>query len=53
MIIDTDAGIDDAEAILLALTYPDCTVEAITTVTGNVHLDKVNQNVCTILQQVN
>lgn len=51
MIIDVDAGIDDAEAILMALTYPSCTVEAITTVTGNVHLDKVNRNVCTILQQ--
>lgn len=34
MIIDVDAGIDDAEAILMALTYPSCTVEAITTVTG-------------------
>jgi len=51
MIIDTDAGIDDAEAILMALTYPTCTVDAITTVTGNVHRDKVNHNVCTILQQ--
>lgn len=52
MIIDTDAGIDDAEAIIMALTYPDNKVEAITTVTGNVHVDKVNQNICTILQQV-
>ncbi len=52
LIIDTDAGIDDAEAIMMALTYPDVTVEAITTVTGNVHLDKVNRNVATVLQQV-
>ncbi|MEO0563272.1 MAG: nucleoside hydrolase [Chloroflexota bacterium] len=51
MIIDTDAGIDDAEAILMALAYPGNTVEAITTVTGNVHRDQVNQNVCTVLQQ--
>ncbi|MEL6269624.1 MAG: nucleoside hydrolase [Chloroflexota bacterium] len=51
MIIDTDAGIDDAEAILMALAYPDCAVEAITTVTGNVHLDLVNRNVATVLQQ--
>jgi len=51
MIIDTDAGIDDAEAILMALQSEQCQVEAITTVTGNVHRDKVNQNVCTILQQ--
>ena len=52
MIIDTDAGIDDAEAIMMALTHPDVTVEAITTLTGNVHLDKVNRNVATVLQQV-
>ncbi|MEM6282505.1 MAG: nucleoside hydrolase [Chloroflexota bacterium] len=51
MIIDTDAGIDDAEAILMALAHPNCTVEAITTVTGNVHRDAVNQNVATVLQQ--
>jgi len=51
MIIDTDAGIDDAEAIIMALTHPDVSVEAIMTVTGNVHRDKVNHNVCTILQQ--
>lgn len=51
MIIDTDAGIDDADAILMALQSPYCQVEAITTVTGNVHRDKVDQNVCTILQQ--
>ena len=52
MIIDTDAGIDDAEAIMMALTYPSCSVEAIMTVTGNTHLDNVNRNVCTVLQQV-
>ncbi len=52
LIIDTDAGIDDAEALLMALRHPDATVAAITTVTGNVHLDKVNPNVCTVLQQV-
>jgi purine nucleosidase len=50
LIIDTDAGVDDAEAILMALTEPNVTVEAITTVTGNVHVDQVNKNICTILQ---
>jgi purine nucleosidase len=49
IIIDTDAGVDDAQAILLALAHPKTTVEAITTVTGNVHVSKVVQNVCTIL----
>ncbi|NWG16446.1 MAG: nucleoside hydrolase [Chloroflexi bacterium] len=49
MIIDTDAGVDDAQAIMMALASPDVTVEAITTVTGNVHVDKVVPNVLTVL----
>lgn len=49
MIIDTDAGIDDAVALMLALRSPDVRVEAITTVCGNVALDKVIRNVFTIL----
>ena len=32
LIIDTDPGVDDAHAILLALAHPDVQVEAITTV---------------------
>ena len=53
MIIDTDAGVDDAQAIMLALAHPDCKVEAITTVTGNVHIDSVVPNVLTVLQAMN
>ncbi|KAK3590504.1 hypothetical protein CHS0354_037551 [Potamilus streckersoni] len=34
-VIDTDAGVDDAQAILMALSYPDVEVMAITTVSGN------------------
>lgn len=49
LIIDTDAGIDDAQAIMIALRHPGVTVEAITTVTGNVHIDKVVPNVLTVL----
>lgn len=49
LLIDTDAGVDDAQAIFLALAHPGVTVEAITTLTGNVHRDKVNRNVLTIL----
>lgn len=49
MVIDTDAGVDDAQAILLALTNPDVVVEAITTVTGNTHVTQVVSNVCVIL----
>jgi purine nucleosidase len=53
LIIDTDAGVDDAQALLLALSDPTATVEAITTVTGNVHVDKVVRNVGTVLDIMN
>lgn len=49
LIIDTDAGVDDSQAIMLALTHPGVSVEAITAVTGNVHVDHVTRNVFTIL----
>jgi purine nucleosidase len=49
LIIDTDAGIDDAQAIMMALTHPGTAIEAITTVTGNVHVDQVTHNVFTVL----
>ncbi|MBK8022588.1 MAG: nucleoside hydrolase [Chloroflexi bacterium] len=49
LIIDTDAGIDDAIALMLALRQPGVRVEAITTVCGNVALDKVIRNVFTVL----
>ncbi len=52
MIIDTDAGVDDAHALLLALTHPNCDVIAITTVTGNVQIDQVNLNVASVLAAV-
>ena len=50
MIIDTDAGVDDAQAIMLALSHADTDVIAITTLTGNVHIRQVNPNVLTILE---
>lgn len=53
LIIDTDAGVDDAQAIIMALTHPDVQVEAITTLTGNVHVDKVVANVLTVLEVLN
>ena len=49
IVIDTDAGVDDAQAIMMALTYPGVSVEAITTLTGNVHVDWVVKNIFTIL----
>ncbi len=49
LIIDTDAGIDDAVALMMALAHPTAKVEAITTTYGNVALDKVIPNVLTVL----
>jgi len=49
LIIDTDAGVDDAIAILLALASPEHTVAVITTVSGNVEVDKVVRNVGIVL----
>lgn len=51
LIIDTDAGVDDAIAIMMALAHPDTQVIGITTVNGNVSVDQVTQNVGIILDQ--
>ena len=44
VIIDTDPGIDDALAILLALASPEIELRALTTVAGNVRLELTTQN---------
>lgn len=44
LIIDTDPGIDDAIAIAIALFSEKVDVKLITTVAGNVALDKVTEN---------
>lgn len=49
LLIDTDPGIDDALALLLALASPGASVEAITTVAGNVPVDQALHNVFRIL----
>jgi inosine-uridine nucleoside N-ribohydrolase len=50
IIIDTDCGVDDAIAIMIALTYEDdVDIKAITTVTGNTYVDQVTKNVLRIL----
>lgn len=48
-LIDTDPGVDDALALLLALKSPELHVEAITTVSGNVHVEQATQNLLRIL----
>ena len=52
VIIDTDAGVDDALAILMALGQKDVKIEAFTTVSGNVGVDKTTANVLKILDLV-
>lgn len=49
LVIDTDPGLDDAHAIMMACAHPDVRVEAITTVGGNVGLQHTTQNACLIL----
>lgn len=49
ILIDTDPGVDDALALLLAMKSPELHVEAITTVSGNVHVDQATQNLLRIL----
>lgn len=53
LIIDTDAGVDDAIAILMALNHRQTQMVGITTVNGNVDVDRVTENVCLILDQAN
>ena len=49
LLIDSDPGIDDALAILLALRSSDARVEAVTTVAGNVSVDRATANARRIL----
>ena len=50
IIIDTDPGVDDALAILLALKSPEVKVEAITAVAGNVPLDLTLRNALRLVE---
>ena len=49
LVIDTDPGVDDAHALLMAFAHPGVRVEAIVTVSGNVGLEKTTANARTIL----
>ncbi len=53
IILDTDPGADDALAIMLMLASPEVTLEAITTVHGNVTLDKTTRNALALLEFLN
>jgi purine nucleosidase len=49
LVIDTDPGVDDTQAIMKAFTHPEAQIEAITTVAGNVSLERATANPCAIL----
>src|SRR5207247_1471087 len=50
VIIDTDPGIDDTMAIILALASPELRVEGLTIVRGNVGVEQCARNALTILE---
>lgn len=50
IVIDTDPGVDDAQAIMLALAHPATHIEAITTVAGNVSLARATSNALKVLE---
>jgi inosine-uridine nucleoside N-ribohydrolase len=52
IILDTDPGIDDALALFLALASPEIQLEAITTVSGNVHVDLTTRNALALLELI-
>src|SRR5699024_12400250 len=53
IIIDTDPGIDDAVALAIALHDKTLDVRLITTVHGNVSLEKVTRNALKLLHFLN
>lgn len=50
IIIDTDPGVDDALAFLLALASPEIQLEALTTTQGNVTVEKATRNALSVLE---
>jgi inosine-uridine nucleoside N-ribohydrolase len=52
VILDVDVGVDDALAIMLATASPELTVRGITTVSGNVHVDKTSINALKVLEAI-
>lgn len=53
VIIDTDPGVDDALALLLAFRSSELRVEAVATVNGNVPLEQATKNAALLLELFN
>lgn len=52
VIIDCDPGCDDAAALLLAFRCPELDIRGITTVSGNVSLDKTTYNALRLIELI-
>src|SRR5687767_15015570 len=52
VILDVDPGHDDAVALMLACGHPDLDLLAVTTVAGNVSLEKTTHNTLRVLSLV-
>ncbi|XP_059355326.1 nucleoside hydrolase [Carassius carassius] len=50
LLVDVDCGVDDAQAIMMALAMPDVQILGITCVQGNTSLENVCKNVLRILK---
>ena len=50
LLLYTDPGIDDALALFLVLASPDVQLEAVTTVSGNVHVDFTTRNALLLVE---
>ena len=50
ILLDTDPGIDDSLAILLALASPELSLEGLSVVHGNCSLDQATTNALAVLQ---
>ena len=50
IIVDTDPGVDDALAFLLALASPEIKLEALTSVHGNIGIDNTTRNALAVLE---
>ena len=53
ILFDTDPGIDDACAILLALASPELSVEGLSIVHGNCSLEQATVNALSVLELAN
>ncbi len=53
ILIDTDCGVDDSIAIMMALASDNISVKGITTVSGNTYVDQVTDNVLRLISYFN